>query len=366
MIDMLKTNGREPMPRAGVAGQIMRALKQGLLPVYYLSTIAFRKWLRQRLAEKGRVPISVLMYHRISRDCPASWCTSLAAFRRHLVWLQRNCTVLKLAQVQESLLYGRWASRPAAAITFDDGYADNLRALADLLEFGMPFTYFVTVENIRTGKPFEHDLAQGYQFPPNTPTEIRALAEAGVDIGSHGWTHAEFHRLSPGELYRQLDSSKKWLEDLIGQPVRAVSVPFGRREHVTPAVILAARRAGYKIVCSAYGGYNLPFRHRFHILRFAGDNCLWRLRNRLTVDPRLLRRTLTQYMPGDAEWDPDVVVEPRPREVIPGPRESLSSSSLPILPLCQDHRISSSWSSMDGEEAGTPFTHIDGISDSRL
>lgn len=366
MIDMLKTNGRESMPQAGVAGQFMKALKQGLLPVYYLSTIAFRKWLRRRLAEKGRAPLSVLMYHRVSRDCPVSWCTSLAAFRRHIEWLQRHCTVLSLAQVQESLLYGRWASRPAAAITFDDGYADNLRALADLLEADIPFTYFVTVENIRTGKPFEHDLAQGYRFRPNTPAEIRALAEAGADIGSHGWTHAEFHRLSPGELSRQLDSSKKWLEDLTGQPVRALSVPFGRREHVTPAVILAARRAGYKIVCSAYGGYNLPFRHRFHILRFAGDDSLWRLRNRLTVDPRLLRRTLAQYMPVDAEWDPDAVVEPRLREVTAGRKESLSPFTLPVLSLCEDRQIASSWYEIDGDKTTNPLTPIDGTSDSRL
>lgn len=352
------------MSRAGEAGQFMRAIKQRLLPVYYLSTIPLRKWLRRRLAERGRAPVSVLMYHRVARDCPASWCTSLAAFRRHVAWLQRHCTVLSLAQVQESLFCGRWTSRPAAAITFDDGYADNLRALADLLEAGMPFTYFVTTENIRTGAPFEHDLAQGYRFRPNTPAEIRALADAGVEIGSHGWTHAEFHRLSPGELSRQLGFSKKWLEDLTGQPVRALSVPFGHREHVTPWVILAARRAGYDIVCSAYGRYNLPFRHRFHILRFAGDNCLWRLRNRLTIDPRLLHRTLREYLPSDAALNVDAVVEPRPREPARGVTESFPSGSLPILALGEDLQILS-WHETNGESATTALTPLDIIADSQ-
>ncbi len=365
MIDFLKTSGREYMPRSGERGRLMSALKQGLLPVYYFSTLPLRKRWRRRLAERGRVPISVLMYHHVTRDCPASWCTSLAAFRRHIGWLQQHCTILSLAQVQENLLYGKWTSRPAAAITFDDGYADNLRALADLLEAGMPCTYFVTVENIRTGTPFEHDLAHGYRFRPNTPAEIRALAEAGVEIGSHGWKHVDFHRLAPSELYRQMELSKKWLEDLTGQPVRAVSVPFGRREHMAPWVICAARRAGYQLVCSAYGGYNLPFRQRFHILRFAGDDCLWRLRNRVTIDPRLLRRTLAEYIPIDAKWDLKTGSQSYPRELTQGYEKSFSPRTLPIVAPCENCQISSCWLDMD-DAAPTSLVPIERSSGSHV
>lgn len=270
---------------------MMKRGREFLLAVYYLGTVPWRRWLRARLARRGMAPLSVLLYHRIAEDRATPWTTSRSAFRRHIRWLIRHCDVLSLGQLSHSLRDGRTAIRPAVAITFDDGYADNLRSLAELLQAGIPFTYFVTVENLRTGKPFQHDRDRGASFRPNTPAEIRALADAGVEIGSHGWVHTDLSTLDPKRLLYELQASKKWLEDLTGRPVTSLALPYGSRHTLTSPVLLTAHRVGYRLVCSAFGGYNIPFRQGFHIRRFHGDDSLWRLINRVTVDPRLMRVT---------------------------------------------------------------------------
>lgn len=334
----------------------MKRGREFLLAVYYVSTIPWRLCLRARLAKRGIAPLSVLLYHRIAEDRATPWTTSRTAFRRHIAWLARHCDILSLGQLVESLRHGRIDSRPAVAITFDDGYAENLRSLADLLLRGISFTYFVTVENVRTGKPFPHDGERGTHFRPNSPSEIRALAEVGVEIGSHGWNHVDLSRLNLRQLVYELEASKKWLEDLTGRPVTSLAIPYGGRHTLTPPVLLTASRVGYKRVCSAFGGYNIPLGQWFHIRRFHGDDSLWRLINRLTVDPRLWRATrrplpaeqlLSQLSkvaaadmqkPAERLADPPGSVIPfhggllkSPEHIFPSPlAEEISSEPLPI------------------------------------
>lgn len=241
--------------------------------------------------------MTVLMYHHISSHCRVSWITSLAGFRRHVKWLSDHADVVSLEEIQRRLAFGNAAIRPCVAITFDDGYAANLStAVPLLLSAGMPVTFFVTVSNVLSGQPFVHDQGQGQDFRPVSSRELRDLAEAGVEIGSHGLTHADFSRLTESDLVREMAESKMILEDLLGKPIRALSVPFGRPRQMTRRVFEIAKEVGYDCVCSAYGGYNIPGRHSYHIRRFHGDDPLICLINRVTIDPRLVWHTLW--------WDP--------------------------------------------------------------
>lgn len=263
------------------------------LGLYYFTTRAIRRFFIRRWRLRSCVPMTVLMYHCVGGDRTVSWATSPAAFRRHVEWLSAHADIVSLHEIQRRLVAGNTALRPCVAITFDDGYAVNLDlAVPLLLDAGMPVTFFVTVTNMLNGQPFAHDREWDQTRRPISRRELRDLADSGVEIGSHGLTHADYSQFSEADLIREIGESKIALEDVIGRPVRSLTVPFGQPPQMTRPVFHIARKAGYECVCSAYGGYNVPGRHYYHIRRFHGDDSLLRLVNRVTVDPRLVWKTL--------------------------------------------------------------------------
>ena len=86
----------------------------------------------------------VLLYHRIDdRDDIHQLGVPPALFDSHLQWLTERCSVVPL----DELLAAAPGALPdrAVALTFDDGYLDNLETAAPLLQrHGLPATFFVT------------------------------------------------------------------------------------------------------------------------------------------------------------------------------------------------------------------------------
>ena len=87
-------------------------------------------------------------------------------------------------------------------------------------------------------------LAEGGTFAePLTPAEIRAMAESGVTIGSHGVSHDSFLLLSRDALAHDLTESKRRLEQWTGTRVDWLAYPHG---DFSAGIVKAARRAGYR------------------------------------------------------------------------------------------------------------------------
>ena len=59
----------------------------------------------------------------------------------------------------------------------------------------------------------------------NDPGVVRAIANAGHEIASHGMSHAMLHHLSPEQFRAELIDSRKLLEDLAGSEVRGYRAP---------------------------------------------------------------------------------------------------------------------------------------------
>ena len=82
---------------------------------------------------------------------------------------------------------------------------------------------------------------------------VRALAAAGMEIGSHSVTHARLPDLSPDRLREELVKSRLALEAQLNAPIDLLAYPYNSvRRHV----IAAASQAGYRIAVSgvAHGG----------------------------------------------------------------------------------------------------------------
>ncbi len=258
---------------------------------YYLSTLACRRWSNARAAREGRLPVCVLFHHRVADDQSNPWTISTGIFERQLDWLQRNCDIISLAETQRRLREGK-NERLSVSITFDDGYADNcLHAVPLLLRRKVPFTYFVTTDNIRDGEPFSHDMAIGQPLAPNSIDEIKAMADAGVEIGVHTSTHANLGALDGDRtrLYDEIVQAKEDLERWTGKSGRYFAFPFGQVTNISVEAVELIHRTGYAGFCSAFGGYNFPGGESFHIRRFHADNQMSRFLNWMTIDPRKAR-----------------------------------------------------------------------------
>lgn len=261
--------------------------KRWLLNVYYHASRPYRRRALARAARDGCVPISVLFYHRVADEHPCSWTVSRTVFSRQIDWLQSRCELISLDEVQRRMR-GRCSTHPAVSITFDDGYAENCdHAIPLLIERRIPCTYFVTLDPILTGSAFPHDTALGKNLPPNTLEQLRAMADAGVEIGAHGRHHFSLGAIrDPRRLRDEVVAARDELADALGHPVRYFAFPFGQFTDLRADVFTLAREAGLLGVCSAYGGYNRPGDDPFHLQRIHVDNDLVRLKNRVTIDPR--------------------------------------------------------------------------------
>jgi hypothetical protein len=117
------------------------------------------------------------------------------------------------------------------AVTFDDGHASDWEyALPILSARGLRAHFFITVG--WTGK------IPGYMGWP----QVQSLNDAGHVVGTHGWSHALLTHCSAKELDRELNASRKLLEDKIGIAVTAMSLPGGRYNR---RVLAACQEAGY-------------------------------------------------------------------------------------------------------------------------
>ena len=238
-----------------------------------------------------RARLSILIFHRVLPRVDALFPQEQDArrFAEVLSWVGRWFQVMPL---DEAVLRLRNETLPAraAAITFDDGYADNAtHALPILLHHGMVATFFVAtgfldggrmwndsiIEAVRgcRGKVLDlRDLGLGIHPVESTPQrciaivallrqikyleptrrreavafvkatvgvnlpedlmmsskQVIQLHQAGMQIGAHTCTHPILTRLSDAEALNEIKGSKLALESLLGDPVNLFAYPNGQ------------------------------------------------------------------------------------------------------------------------------------------
>ncbi len=96
----------------------------------------------RRLRDRFALDGLILLYHRVTDvdSDPWSLCVTPDHFAEHLEVLRKYTHPMRLQQLAQGLYRRQRAGRPVA-ITFDDGYADNLQNAKPLLErYDIPAT----------------------------------------------------------------------------------------------------------------------------------------------------------------------------------------------------------------------------------
>ena len=274
-------------------------LKQCVLRGYYCATLPSRRRAAAQRAKQQTEPVCILFYHRVADDHPNGWTMPTATFAKQIAWLRSRFDIVSLAEAQTRIAAGRNCD-PAVCITFDDGYADNMRFAAPLLlKHKIPFTYFVSTNYVLGAEPFPHDVKAGRPLAPNTTDDLHELAAAGVEIGAHTRSHLDLGReRATIELEDEIAGCQRELEAVLRTKVRYFAFPYGLPENLSARAFRVAYSAGYEGVCSAYGGYNFPGDDPFHLRRIHADPEMIRFKNWMTIDSRKLRKQ-RDFDPGD-------------------------------------------------------------------
>jgi len=250
---------------------------------------------------------AILMYHRVlpradaaARSVEPGMVVTPESFDLHLRCLAECFEVLPLAEIAERLRAGRPLPRGAAAITFDDGWRDNLvHALPALERRALPATIFIVAGRVGTPGAFWPDevcrrmaaldpaarrrIARALNAPDASDPvegalevlkrapesgrdalleplraaspapaadepelldwdEIDRMARAGIDFESHGTSHAILTAIDPEEAARELREARERLRERGHGRHALLAYPSGAWNAETLAL---ARDAGY-------------------------------------------------------------------------------------------------------------------------
>jgi peptidoglycan/xylan/chitin deacetylase (PgdA/CDA1 family) len=280
---------------------------------------------RERGVDGGGSRMTILRYHRVYADGAAPLYrlgVAESLFAAQVEWLRARATVVRLSEGLARLQAGKpghWV-----ALTFDDGYADNVeRALPRLQRAGLPATFYLTAGAIEQRKSlWWDDLAwaieqtshesirwngrrlrcdsqeekreallrmlpdfrvhpgererrleaafEGFGVRSRPACELmdwegaRQLVRAGMELGAHSLQHPHLGLLPANEQRREIEESRRLIEERAGVLVESFAYPGGDYSHATLEIL---RELETKSAVTTEAGTNRPGADPLRLLR---------------------------------------------------------------------------------------------------
>jgi hypothetical protein len=145
-------------------------------------------------------------------------------------------------------------------VSFDDNYRSWHAALPLLDRLDLAATFYVNTLPFRDRCPqgeidaYFGRLDYAGEAVPLTTAELREMVAAGHEIGCHTHSHLLLADVPRAGWDAEITASKAALEDIVGQPVRHFSWPYGMPRHITAEQKAFCLSAGFRTLCSATPG----------------------------------------------------------------------------------------------------------------
>ncbi len=206
----------------------------------------------------GGVPI--LMLHRVDPIVPASavgrsLTLDPAKFEASLAWFRaHNVRTMTAAGLVGALERGE-RPRDAVVLSFDDGYEDAATVVTPLLtKYGARASFYVSADLIGTPRHASW-------------RELRAMRDAGMEIGCHGSRHLDLTTLSRAQKTYEIGHCAAALTRYLGAP-RTYAYAAGKYD---AAAIELLRRFGFKAALTERHGDVASLARPFELPRYRID-----------------------------------------------------------------------------------------------
>jgi peptidoglycan/xylan/chitin deacetylase (PgdA/CDA1 family) len=276
--------------------------------------------------------LSILIYHRVlpERDPLFPDEPTTDTFDVQMRALKAVFNVLPLSEAIARLKACTLPAR-AAAITFDDGYADNAtHALPILRRYDLSATFFIATGYLNGGRMFNdtviesirrtskpqldlstlglgvHDLRSDQakatainailpkvkylpvaerdhrataiaavsesELPADlmmSTAQLRTLHTSGMEIGAHTDRHPILATCSDADARREITTSKAWLEEVLGSRITLFAYPNGKPNiDYRPAQAEIVRGLGFDAAVSTAPGVSVATSDLYQLPRF--------------------------------------------------------------------------------------------------
>ncbi|MCR6546377.1 polysaccharide deacetylase family protein [Dehalobacterium formicoaceticum] len=201
--------------------------------------------------------VMILHYHAVNNDKSSSE-KLIRVYPQELAWQMNYLKkagyhVVTLDKAVDYLKNGSKLPFKSVAITFDDGYEDNLTfALPVLRKYHYPATIFIPTGEIGGTNSWDRERVQSMKLL--NWSQMETMQKEGVSFQDHTVHHLNITKISQEKAIYELTASKDVLEKHLKTNIDYFAYPFGSLHQNAVELV---QKAGYKAAFTSSPGTNV-------------------------------------------------------------------------------------------------------------
>lgn len=209
------------------------------------------------------IKLPIILYHKTPQD-----------FENQMkLLIERGYTAVTMNEATEIITGKIIGPSKPVAITFDDGFSDQLKALEILRKLNLKSTFYIIIGSRNSGwclgvEKKANNCGDAYM----NWDEIKSIASSGlVEIGSHTVDHTSLSSQSEKVQRYEIFESKRILEEKLGIKINSFAYPYGKYSEITKRLVA---EAGYKNATTVNSSYIQSSNMIFELYRIRKANDL--------------------------------------------------------------------------------------------